>query len=342
MNGMTATVFGLFGGLAMFLYGMNAMSGALEKAAGDGLRKALALLTKTPLTGALAGAAVTAILQSSSAATVMAVGFTSAGLMGLPQAVSVIFGANIGATATAQLLAFPLDGLIYPLLFAGFLFQLLGKGEKLKSAGTALFCFGLLFEGIKLMGDAMEPLAASPLFIRLMGQVADAPVLGVALGAVMTALVQSSSATIAVLQRFASQAGPDAVTSVIGLAGALPILLGSNIGTTVTAILAALGQSRDAKRAALAHCLFNLTGTALFLLILPAFARFVILISPAGPETAVIARQIANAHTVFNTACTLLWLPMTRLMVKLVTLALPDGDGARQLVRHEQTYRPSY
>lgn len=319
MNENLKVIFGLIGGLALFLFGMNSMSEALQKAAGEKMKKILAALTKNPLLGALAGALVTAVLQSSSATTVMVIGFVSAGLMTLPQAIAVIFGANIGTTMTAQLMAFKISDYIYPILFLGFMLNFVGKKEKIKSVGMVAFSFGMLFEGIEIMGSVMKPLASSPLFLDLMGKVAHIPVLGIFLGAVMTLVVQSSSATIAVLQNFASQAGSDGVTSVIGLAGAIPILLGDNIGTTITALLASIGQSKDAKRTAVAHSVFNISGSIVFACLIPYFAKFIQWISPKGPEVEVIARQIANAHTTFNIVCTLIWLPLLPLMVKIVT-----------------------
>ena len=319
MNENLQTVFGLLGGLALFLYGMTAMSDALQKAAGDKMKRILAFLTKNPIMGVLAGAIVTAVLQSSSATTVMIIGFVSAGLLSMPQAISVIFGANIGTTMTAQLLAFKISDYIYPIIFIGFMMFFVSKKEKIKDIGMVIFSFGLLFEGIEIMGSVMKPLATSPIFIELMGQVKDIPILGVFLGTAMTLVVQSSSATIAVLQNFASQAGPDGVSSVIGLAGAIPILLGDNIGTTITAVLASIGQSRDAKRVAAAHCTFNVTGTALFYFFIPYYAKFIQYISPKGPEIEVISRQIANAHTIFNTTMTIIWVPLIPIMVKWVT-----------------------
>ncbi len=319
MNENLQTVFGLLGGLALFLYGMTAMSDALQKAAGDKMKRILAFLTRNPIMGVLAGAIVTAVLQSSSATTVMIIGFVSAGLLSMPQAISVIFGANIGTTMTAQLLAFKISDYIYPIIFIGFMMYFVSKKEKIKDIGMVIFSFGLLFEGIEIMGSVMKPLATSPIFIELMGQVKDIPILGVFLGTAMTLVVQSSSATIAVLQNFASQAGPDGVASVIGLAGAIPILLGDNIGTTITAVLASIGQSRDAKRVAAAHCTFNVTGTALFYFFIPYYAKFIQYISPKGPEIEVISRQIANAHTIFNTTMTIIWVPLIPIMVKWVT-----------------------
>lgn len=323
MSEIVTTLFGLFGGLAVFLFGMNQMSEALQKAAGEKMRTILGILTKNPLMGALAGALVTAVLQSSSATTVMVIGFVSAGLMGLPQAISVIFGANIGTTMTAQLIAFDIGEYIYPILFISFVVQFVSKNEKVKDIAMVFFSFGLLFEGIQIMSSVMKPLATSPVFTELMLKVRDLPVLGVFLGLCMTLVVQSSSATIAVLQSFASQAGPDGA-SVIGLAGAIPILFGDNIGTTITALLASIGQSRDAKRTAIAHTCFNISGTIVFSFFIPLFARFVQFVSPKGPEVEVISRQIANAHTTFNVVCTLIWLPLVPLMVKIVCHLVPD------------------
>lgn len=337
MNEVCKVVFGLAGGLALFLYGMNSMSDALQKAAGEKMKKILEFLTKNPIMGVLAGALVTAVLQSSSATTVMVIGFVSAGLMSLPQAISVIFGANIGTTMTAQLMAFKITDYIYPIIFVGFMLYFASKKEKVKNVGLVIFSFGLLFEGIEIMGSVMKPLANSPIFVELMAKVSDIPVLGVLLGAVMTLVVQSSSATIAVLQNFASQPGPDGVTSVIGLAGAIPILFGDNIGTTITALLASIGQSKNAKRTALAHSIFNITGSIVFLFLIPMLAKFVQFISPKGPEVEVISRQIANAHTTFNVVCTLVWLPLIPLMVKIVT-TIVRGDDTKKVHSYEPQY----
>lgn len=310
----------------MFLYGMNSMSDALQKAAGEKMKRILGFLTKNPLMGALAGALVTAVLQSSSATTVMVIGFVSAGLMSLPQAISVIFGANIGTTMTAQLMAFKISNYIYPIIFIGFIMNFVFKKEKIRNVGMVIFSFGLLFEGIEVMGGVMKPLASSAIFVDLMGKVSEIPVLGVVLGAVMTLVVQSSSATIAVLQNFASQSGPDGIHSVIGLAGAIPILFGDNIGTTITALLASIGQSKNAKRTAIAHSTFNITGTILFMFLIRPLAAFVQWISPKGDELDIISRQIANAHTTFNVACTLIWLPLIPVMVKIVKFIIRGED----------------
>ncbi len=337
MNETVKICFGLIGGLALFLYGMNTMSDALQKTAGERMKKILSFLTKNPIMGALAGALVTAVLQSSSATTVMAIGFVSAGLMTLPQAISVIFGANIGTTMTAQLLAFKLSDYIYPIIFIGFMLQFVGKTEKLKNIGMVIFSFGLLFEGIEIMGHVMKPLAGSSVFVDLMAEVSSTPVLGVLLGGVMTLVVQSSSATIAVLQNFAAQPAADGVSSVIGLTGAIPILLGDNIGTTITAILASIGQTKNAQRTAIAHSIFNISGSLVCLCIIPLFAQFVQYISPSGREIDIISRQIANAHTTFNVVCTLAWLPFIPVMVKIVK-AIIRGEDKNLKAAYEPQY----
>lgn len=318
------TLFGLFGGLALFLFGMEMMSDGLQKAAGERMKYILGLLTKNPIMGVLAGALTTAVLQSSSATTVMVIGFVSAGLMNLPQAISIIMGANIGTTITAQIIAFKISDYIYPIVFIGFLIAFLAKKEVVKYLGNTIFGFGLLFIGIETMGSTMKPLASSPVFLDLIGKVADIPVLGLLLGVGITVVVQSSSAVIAVLQNFASQAGPDGVSSILGLQGAIPILLGSNIGTTITALLACIGQTRNAKRTAVAHSVFNITGSILFMFIVPWFAKVITLLSPAGTEVEVISRQIANAHTAFNVVNTIIWIPLVWLMVKIVMWILPE------------------
>lgn len=323
MNESMATVFGLLGGLALFIFGMNMMSESLQKVAGDKMKKVLGVLTRNAVCGMLAGALVTAVLQSSSATTVLVIGFVSAGLMSLKQGISVIFGANIGTTMTAQLMAFKISDYIMPIVFIGFLIAFIAKKEKVKFVGQTIFAFGLLFVGIEMMGDVMKPLATSPVFINMMEKVSHIPVLGVGVGLLMTLVVQSSSATIAVLQSFASQAGPDGA-SVIGLVGAIPILLGDNIGTTITAILASIGQSKDAKRCAIAHSVFNITGSFLFIWIIKPFAKFVEMISPKGNELDVISRQIANAHMSFNIINTLIWLPLLPVMVKIVMFIVRD------------------
>ncbi len=327
-NETVQMVFGLLGGLAIFIYGMNLMSEGLQKAAGEKMRTILSLLTKNPLVGVLAGALTTAVLQSSSATTVMVIGFVSAGLMNLPQAISIVLGANIGTTMTAQIIAFKIDDYVWPIIFIGFLMFFAAKKEKVKYVGQTIFAFGLLFLGIIYMGSVMEPLVALPFFESMMLYVRNVPALGVLLGTAMTLVVQSSSAVIAVLQNLAAQSGPDGVHSIVGLQGALPILFGSNIGTTITAILATIGGSTNAKRTAIAHTIFNISGTLLFIWFVPQISALVQMVSPTGLEVNVIARQIANAHTFFNVVCTLLWLPFVGILVKIVTKLIPSNEVA--------------
>lgn len=325
MNSTAEIIFGLLGGLAIFIFGMNMMSECLQKAAGEKMKTILGLLTRNPVLGVLAGALTTAVLQSSSATTVMAIGFVSAGLMSLPQAISIILGANIGTTMTAQIIAFKVSDYIFVFIFIGFIISFVSKSEKIRNIGQTIFAFGLLFLGIETMGDVMKPLAGSLVFTNMIEKVSNMPVLGVGVGTLMTLVVQSSSATIAVLQNFAAQAGPDGVTSIIGLTGAIPILLGDNIGTTITALLASVGQTKDAKRTALAHCVFNISGSFIFIWLVKPYASIIQYISPKGNEVDVIARQIANAHTGFNITMTLIWIPLIWLLVKIVTKIIPDG-----------------
>ncbi len=330
MNETMKVIFGLVGGLAIFIYGMNMMSECLQKAAGEKMKSILSMLTKNPVLGVLAGALTTAVLQSSSATTVMAIGFVSAGLMSLPQAISIILGANIGTTMTAQIIAFKISDYIYLFIFVGFIIAFISKKEKVKNIGQTIFAFGLLFLGIETMGSVMKPLASSAFFVDLIGKVSTIPVLGVGVGALMTLVVQSSSATIAVLQNFASQAGPDGVSSIIGLTGAIPILLGDNIGTTIPAVIASIGQPKDARRTAFAHCVFNISGAILFLFLVKPYAALIQYISPKGNEVDVISRQIANAHTGFNLTMTLIWIPLIPIMVKIVMWLVPGKKNEEQ------------
>lgn len=326
MNDTLRTIVTLFGGLSVFIYGMNLMSEGLQKAAGERMKYILGILTKNPVAGVFAGALITAVLQSSSAATVMTLGFVSAGLMSLPQAISVILGANIGTTLTAQIIAFKIDDYIWMIVLIGFIFYFFSKREYMKNTGQSLFGFGILFVGIMTMGNVMKPLASSPVFIRLIEQVSHIPVLGILLGTFMTIVVQSSSATIAVLQNLAMQPAADGITSLLGLENAIPILLGDNIGTTITALFACVGQSKNAKRTAAAHSVFNISGALLFVWIVPWFAKIVRVLSPAGNEVEVISRQIANAHTIFNVLSTLLWLPFVGVMVRIVMFLVPGEE----------------
>ena len=315
----------LLGGLCLFIYGMNFMSDGLQKAAGEKMKSILAMLTRNVFIGVLAGAAATAVLQSSGAVTVMVIGFVSAKLMTLRQAISIIMGANIGTCVTAQLVAFKIGDYAWIFVIIGFImYFFLSNKEKVMEFGQAIFAFGILFTGLNLMSDAMGPLAQSPVFSELMLKVADVPILGVIVGAVMTTVVQSSSASIAVLQNLAATAGPDGISSLIGLVGAIPILFGTNIGSTTTALLASIGGTTSAKRTAFSHTIFNIVGTLIFIWFTPLIADFVVMISPTGDELDVISRQIANAHLCFNVATTLLFLPLIGVLEKVVTKLVPE------------------
>lgn len=311
-------LFSLFGGLAVFIYSMSLMGDGLQKAAGEKMRRILEVLTSNPVMGILVGTLVTMIIQSSSATTVMVVGFVSANLMTLPQAIGVIMGANIGTTVTAQIVAFNLGEYAYLITAVGFILFFFFNKKIIKYVGQIIFAFGLLFIGLNVMSDAMKPLAQSAMFEDIIHRVSDTPILGLFVGTLVTLIVQSSSATIAVLLNLAQE--PDANgQALISLQGALPILFGSNLGTTITGILASIGARVNGKRAAMAHTVFNVVGSVLFMLILPYFAKFVVFISPKGTETEVIARQIANAHTSFNIVNTILWAPFVLILAKIVT-----------------------
>lgn len=319
-------IFGLVGGLAIFIYGMNLMGEGLQKAAGERMRRILEILTGNPLMGVLVGALVTAIIQSSSATTVMVVGFVSAGLMTLPQSIGVIMGANIGTTITAQLVAFKIGHYAYPIAALGFILYFFTKKKTVKYFGQTIFAFGLLFVGLNTMSGAMKPLAKSPEFSDLILQLGKNPVIGLIVGTISTALVQSSSAMIAVLQNLASQPVDEAGNALINLTTALPILFGSNIGTTITALFACIGASLNAKRAALSHSIFNIVGSIVFMFFIPIFGKLIELIPSRGTEVEIISRQIANAHTAFNLINSLLWIPLIFILAKIVTILLPGEE----------------
>ncbi|TYQ16182.1 UNVERIFIED_CONTAM: phosphate:Na+ symporter [Acetivibrio alkalicellulosi] len=318
MSDIQSIIFGLLGGLAVFIYGMNLMGDGLQKAAGERLRRILEILTSNPFMGVLMGIIVTMMLQSSTATTVMVIGFVSAKLMTLPQAIGVILGANIGTTITAQLIAFKIGHYAYIIAALGFIFYFFFNKKIVKYLGQTVFSFGLLFIGLNIMNDAMKPLSQSAMFEDIIQQISSSSLLGLVVGALLTLVVQSSSATIAVLQNLAEQPDADG-QAIITLKASLPILFGSNIGTTITATLAAIGARINAKRAALAHSIFNVAGAVVFMMFIPVFANFVVFISPKGTETDIIARQIANAHTSFNIINTLIWIPLISLLAKTVT-----------------------
>ncbi len=304
--------FELFGGLALFLYSMEIMGNSLQKAAGKNMQKILKALTSVPIVGVLVGAVVTSVIQSSSATTVMTVGFVNAGLLNLKQAISVIFGANIGTTMTAQLIAFKIDDYIFLFIALGFLYYLLSKKDINKSIGMVFFGFGMLLLGMFLMKSAMEPLQRMPEFTKWLVVFSEQPILGLAVGLAMTMVLQSSSATIGILMAVTS-------TGLIPIEGAIPILMGDNIGTCITAVLSSIGSTLTGKRAAFAHVIFNIIGATLVMIFLPWFTRAVLLVSPDGD----ITRQIANAHTLFNVTNTLIFLPFINLYVKFIEKIVP-------------------
>lgn len=301
-------IFGFLGGLGLFLYGMSIMSDGLQKAAGDRMRRILEALTGKVWKGVLVGTLVTAVIQSSSAVTVMLVSFVNAGLMTLRQAIGVVYGANIGTTITAQIIAFKLTDWALPAIGIGFLITLIAKRRTHRYAGQVILGFGLLFLGIEVMKEAATPLEQSPVFAGWIAQLSGKPLVGVLVGVVFTALIQSSSASTGVLLAIAAK-------GLISLEAAIPVLFGANIGTCVTALLASIGTNRTAKRTAVAHLVFNSVGTVVFLLFRQPFTQAVLMVS----RTDDLPRLIANSHTLFNVANTLIWLPLTGVMVKIVT-----------------------
>ncbi len=312
--GMTE-VLGLLGGLALFLYGMQMMSNGLEDAAGNKMKKILEKLTANRFLGVVVGAVITAVIQSSSATTVMVVGFVNTGLMTLKQAVWIIMGANIGTTITGQLIALDI-GAIAPLIaFIGVTMVVFLKSEKVHHIGKILAGLGVLFIGMGMMSDAMLPLRESQMFIDLMTKFSN-PILGILAGAVFTAVIQSSSASVGILQALA-------VAGLINFDAAVFVLFGQNIGTCITAVLAAIGTNRSAKRTTIIHLSFNLIGTAIFTaacLILP-ITNWVSALSPEN-----MSQQIANMHTIFNITTTVLLLPFGTYLASLAEKLLPDNE----------------
>ena len=310
-------VLALLGGLALFLYGMQMMSTGLEAAAGNRMKSILEKLTSNRIKGVLVGEAITAVIQSSSATTVMVVGFVNSGLMTLKQAVWVIMGANIGTTITGQLIALDI-GAIAPLFaIAGVGAIMFIKSEKVHHISSIFAGLGILFMGMDMMGAAMSPLKESEAFISLMTKF-DNPLLGILVGALFTAVIQSSSASVGILQALAS-------TGMIPLSSAVFVLFGQNIGTCITAVLASIGMKVNAKRTTVIHLLFNIIGTVLFTVIclVTPYVTWIEAMTPGDPVA-----QIANAHTVFNIVTTLLLLPFGTHMANIAVRILPDSKKA--------------
>lgn len=330
-------IFGFLGGLGMFLFGMKIMSEGLQKIAGGKMRKILAALTNNRLIGALVGIAVTALIQSSSATTVMVVGFVNAGLLSLVQSIGVVLGANIGTTITAQLIAFNITQYALPAIGLGAALKLFSKNKKYIFTGEIILGFGLLFFGLATMKHGFNPLKASDDFRQLFMLVGDYKLLGVLIGALVTVIVQSSSATIGITLALAS-------SGLISFEASVALILGENIGTTITTNIAAIGTNRAAKRTAFCHFLFNTLGVIYMLLLMPVFLKLVTFITPGDADFVIqtqaqatsfageigdkpyIARYIANAHTLFNVINTIIFLPLIGLLAKFSTLIIRGED----------------
>lgn len=306
-------MWGVLGGVGLFLFGIQLMGEGLQKAAGKRLRRILELLTNSPIRGVLVGLGVTALIQSSSATTVMVVGFVDAGLLKLQQAIGVILGANIGTTITAQLVSLDLGNLALPAVGLGFLLFFFAREAQGKYLGQVILGFGLLFLGMETMSAYLKPLRANPFFLHLMVAMSARPLVAVLVGLAVTGIIQSSSATTGMIIALARQ-------GLLELPGAIGLVFGSNIGTTVTALLASVGTGVSARRAALVHFLFNVIGVVIFLPLLKGFEALVRI--TAGD----LAHQIANAHTLFNVINTLLFLPFIGALERLVKALLPGEE----------------
>ena len=310
-------VLSLLGGLALFLYGMQTMSNGLEAAAGNKMKSILEKLTSNRIKGVLVGAVITAVIQSSSATTVMVVGFVNSGLMTLKQAVWIIMGANIGTTITGQLIALDI-GAIAPLFaIGGVAVMMFVKNEKVHHVSSIFAGLGILFIGMDMMGAAMEPLQESEAFISIMTKFSN-PLIGILVGAVFTAIIQSSSASVGILQALAA-------TGMVPLSSAVYVLFGQNIGTCITAVLASIGMKVNAKRTTIIHLMFNIIGTVIFTIVcmLTPYEQLIESLTPGDPVA-----QIANAHTIFNIATTLILLPFGSKMAEFAERILPDSKKA--------------
>ena len=317
-------ILGLLGGLALFLYGMNMMSTNLEAVAGNRMKKLIDRLTTNRFLGVFVGFLITAVIQSSSATTVMVVGFVNAKLMELKQAVWVIMGANIGTTVTGLLIAVDIGAIAPIIAFIGVIMVVFFKNRIVKNIGSIIAGLGILFLGMEMMGSAMEPLREYDAFVNLMTQFSN-PLLGILAGAVFTAIIQSSSASVGILQALAN-------SGAIGLDSAVYVLFGQNIGTCITAVLAAIGANRNAKRTTVVHLMFNVIGTIVFTVIclVTPFTDFMVGLFPSNPSA-----QIAVTHTTFNVTTTILLLPFGTLMARFATFILPDKkNGKKNAVDH--------
>ncbi|PNZ56596.1 Na/Pi cotransporter [Staphylococcus aureus] len=316
---VTEVIFSFLGGLGIFLYGLKIMGDGLQASAGDRLRDILNKFTSNPVLGVIAGIVVTILIQSSSGTTVITIGLVTAGFMTLKQAIGVIMGANIGTTVTAFIIGIDLGEYAMPILALGAFLIFFFKRSKINNIGRILFGFGSLFFGLEFMGDAVKPLASLDGFKQLMLDMSSNPILAVIVGAGLTALVQSSSATIGILQEFYQQ-------DLISLNAAIPVLLGDNIGTTITAVLASLAGSIAAKRAALVHVIFNLIGVIIFTIFLPVVIHLISLLQDVWHLKP--AMTIAVSHGIFNITNTLIQLPFVAGLAWIVTKPVPGKDIA--------------
>lgn len=310
----------VLGGLGLFLYGMNLMGTGLEKATGERLKRLIEILTNNRVMGVIVGALVTMVIQSSSGTSVMVIGFVNAGIMTLSQAVGVIMGANIGTTITAQLIAFNLTDFAPIAVAIGVAIWLVASRKRLKHIAEILIGFGILFIGMDMMGSGLKPLADNPVFTNIIVSLRD-PFLGILVGLGLTTIIQSSSASIGLLQALAGQ-------GLVDINIAFPILFGDNIGTTTTAMISSIGANKTAKRAAFIHFLFNVIGTIVFMTVLRAPIEAIVLrISPGN-----IQRQIANAHTLFNLINVIIQLPFANLLVKAAIKLVPGEEEVAEEV----------
>lgn len=317
----TSNFLSLLGGLGLFLYGMRMMSTGLEIAAGNKLKKILQKLTTNRFLGILVGALITALIQSSSATTVMVVGFVNSGLMLVSQAVWVIMGANIGSTLTGQLIALDVGALAPLVTFIGVALVVFFKKRKINCIGEIIAGLGILFIGMNIMSESMYPLRESPAFLDMMTNFSN-PLYGILVGAIFTALIQSSAASIGILQSLAA-------SGLIGLGGCVYVLFGQNIGTCITSFLASIGASKNAKRTTIIHLSFNLIGTIIFIP-LCMFSPLTEWVESWTPSN--VPAQIANMHTFFNVTTTILLVPFGSLLAALATKILP-GEGEAQVMK---------
>lgn len=311
-------IFQFIGGLGIFLFGIKYMGDGLQKSAGDKLRDILDKFTTNPFMGVLAGIFVTILIQSSSGTTVIVVGLVSAGFMTLRQAIGVIMGANIGTTVTAFIIGIKISDYALPIIAAGAILLFFFKNKRIHNFGQIVFGFGALFLGLELMGDGMKPLRTLEAFRDLTVNMSDNPILGVVIGTVFTVIVQSSSATIGILQELFGE-------GLLDIYAAIPVLFGDNIGTTITAVLASIGASVAAKRAALTHVIFNIIGTIIFLLLLVPFTKLILLFQSSlnlNPEM-----TIAFAHGTFNVTNTIIQFPFIAVLAFIVTKLIPGEDS---------------